>query len=56
VYRLGQENDLDGAQGELLKLEPAFCDARGNFESEDFKDAVAIMLVGSTTTCGDTAF
>jgi len=56
VYRLGQENDLDGARGELLKLEPAFCDARGNFESEDFKDAVAIMFVGSATTCGGTGF
>lgn len=56
VDRLGREGDLEGARGELLKLEPAFCDARGSFEAEEFKDAVAILFVGRASTCGGTSF
>ena len=56
VDRLGKANNIDGARGELLKLEPAFCDARASFEAEDFKDAVAILFVGSPRTCGGTPF
>ena len=56
VDRLSQESDLDGARDELLKLDPAFCDARASFESEDFKDAVAILFVGGSRTCGGSSF
>ena len=56
VDRLSQESDLDGARGELLKLDPAFCDARASFESEDFKDAIAILFVGGLRTCGGSSF
>ena len=56
VDRLGEEGDYDGARGELLKLEPAFCDARASFESEEFKAAIAILFVGGTSTCGGADF
>ena len=56
VYRLGQDNDLEGASGELQKLDPAFCDARASFEVQKFKDAVAIMFAGNESACGGTPF
>ena len=56
VYRLGQDNDLEGASGELQKLDPAFCDARASFEVQNFKDAVAIMFAGNESACGGTPF
>lgn len=56
VDRLGRGGDLDGARAELLKLEPAFCDARASFEAAEFKDAVAILFIGGARTCGGTPF
>ena len=56
VDRLREGGDLDAARGELLKLDPAFCDARASFESDAFKDAVAILFVGNPRTCGGAPF
>jgi hypothetical protein len=56
VKRLGEAGDLDGARGELLKLDPAFCNARANFEAQEFKDAIAILFLGGLRTCGGTSF
>ena len=56
VDRLGKANDVDAARRELLKLEPAFCDARASFEAQEFKDAVAILFLGGLRTCGGTSF
>jgi hypothetical protein len=56
VERLGESGDADGARRELLKLDPAFCDKRTSFESEEFKAAVAMIFIGDANTCGGSPY
>ena len=56
VRSLRESGELNEARLELQKLEQPFCDARGSFESSDFKAAVAIFFTGETGACGGAAF
>ena len=56
VNRLREEGNIDGARGELQRLELVFCSARASFESADFKEVVRVLFVGDPRTCGGTPF
>ncbi len=56
VERLGSVGDNEDARGELLKMDPAYCGSRASYESQEFKDAVAIIFAEDMNTCGGTPY
>ncbi|PKB70501.1 MAG: hypothetical protein BZY87_10260 [SAR202 cluster bacterium Io17-Chloro-G6] len=56
VTSLREDGELNEARLELQKLEQPYCEARGSFESSDFKAAVAIFFTGDPGSCGGAAF